>query len=129
MTTGFSKRDNVSSPTLLNKLSKIRFLVPLLLVMTIALGNYLMDRSSIQPFEFVSREQFIASMAGFLTYRVSIFVSEVVPDLRMDDILSIMPGSVAEGYRQFKDRGKTEVKTAVADSPIQVIFVTGPKGL
>lgn len=87
-----------------------------------------MDHSSIQPFEFVTREQFIAAMAGFLTYRVSIFVSEVVPDLRMDDILGIMPGSVAEGYRQFKDRGKPEKMTIVPEN-IPIIFVTGPKGL
>jgi hypothetical protein len=125
---GFSKRDQKETPTLLNKLSKVRFLVPLALIMTIALGNYIMDRSSIQPFEFVTREQFLASMSGFLTYRVSIFVSEVVPDLRVDDILSIMPGSVAEGYRQFKDNKSKGGSKPVVVEDIPVIFVTGPKG-
>lgn len=117
---GYSKRevDDVSI-SISEKISKTRFLVPLLLVSLIAFSNNLMSMESIQPFQLVTTKQFLAAIGGFLTYRISIFQSEVMSEMKFDDVLGILPGSLAEGYRQFKDR---EVATS-KESEVIVLFV------
>jgi hypothetical protein len=121
---GFSSRevlpDNASK-----RIAKIRLLTPALLVGALALFNYITDRDSIHPFQIVSRNQFLPAIAGFLTYRLSLFISEIVPDLKFDDVMGILPGSVAEGYRQMKGQ---DGSIAVEAEKIKVFFVTGPKG-
>jgi hypothetical protein len=84
-------------------------LAPAAVVFFLAAVNYFTDTSLIKPFQLVSKEQFLGAMAGFLTYRVALFVTEVGTEMRFDDVLGILPGSFAEAYRQTKEakRGKT----------------------
>jgi hypothetical protein len=42
---------------------------------------------------------YIGVVAGFLSNRVAILLTEIKNELRVEDLLSIVPGSLAEGYR------------------------------
>lgn len=75
---------------------------PVLLVGILAAKNVFYDKQTLTQFSALSREQFLGSMAGFLTYRLALFITEVGAELRTEDVLSLAPGSMAEGYRQSK---------------------------
>ena len=62
----------------------------------------LQDFSKPAPFQSLSKEEFLGAAAGFLTYRLAVLVSEVASEVRTEDWLSILPGSIAESYRRWK---------------------------
>ena len=119
---GVSKMDNF--------LGKSRFAVPLLLVLLLGIKGAVIDHRVIKPFSILSRESFLGAIGGFLTYRVALYGTELAGEMRTEDWLSVVPGSMAEGYRLSKSmKAKEEAGGAggasVALSP--VVFVTGPK--
>eukprot|EP01035_Chromulina_nebulosa_P018580 gene18580-24306_t len=83
-------------------------------------------RLSIQPFSFVSKEQYLSAIGGFLTYRVSLFISEVMPEIKFIDVISILPGSIAEGYRQLQGLDKNKDVKILKEVP-KILFITGPR--
>lgn len=101
----YSRRSNKNSKTLIEKFAKVRFLLPALLLIGFA-GINRFSNSEWKPFQIVTKMQYIYAISGFLTYRVSIFLSEVIPEMRIDDLLGILPGSVAEGLRQLRNIDK-----------------------
>lgn len=113
-----------------NFLGKSRFAVPLLLVLLLGIKGAVIDHRAVEPFSILSRESFLGAVGGFLTYRVALYGTELAGEMRTEDWLSVVPGSMAEGYRLSKSmKAKEEAGGAsgasVALSP--VVFVTGPK--
>ena len=76
-------------------LGNARFAAPLLFVGLLAAKN-LANGGQLRPFELVPRADFLPALGGFLTYRISLFVTEVASELTEDDLLGFLPGSVAE---------------------------------
>lgn len=129
--TGFTSNPTIVKSTKLDdNLAKGRLLVPLLLVSVIAAKNILVDGHEFTTFNLLSKEQFLGAMAGFLTYRVALLITELGSELRTEDILSIAPGSMAEAYRQSKnmEKAKGNEGGAVASAVQQtVVLITGPR--
>lgn len=130
---GLSLSSLQSKPSKVDELlAKSRYLVLLLLVGFLAAKNVIIDGETLNfgQLNVLSREQFLGSMAGFLTYRLALFVTEVGTELRTEDFLSIAPGSMAEGYRQSKALSASmKSKNDVADQTnplVTVILITGP---
>ncbi len=115
----FTKKDEI--------LSKSRFAVPIILVIVLAIKNVLIDGGKIEPFHLLDREQWLPAMGGFLTYRLSLFATEVATELKLDDILGILPGSVAEGIR-LSQKIDASLQDGQEEEEVQstVIFITGP---
>jgi len=112
-------------------LAKSRFAVPLVLVLLLGAKNLIIDGREWTAFNILSRENFLGAVAGFLTYRVALFATEVATEVRTEDWLSVVPGSFAEGYRFSKDlKAKQEAGAAAGNATaalVPVVFVTGPK--
>lgn len=83
-------------------LSKNRLLVPVLLMAILAAKNVVIDHKQIVQFQSLSKEQFLGAAAGFLTHRVSLLVTEVLSEIKVEDWLSILPGSIAETFRRLQ---------------------------
>lgn len=111
-------------------LAKSRFVVPLVLILALGAKSSLLDGRAYTPFSIVPRDNFLGAIAGFLTYRLALFATEVATELRTEDLLSVVPGSFAEGYRISKDLKAKEAAGIAAGNAmplVPVIFVTGPK--
>ena len=93
-----------------------RLLVPVLLMGALALQNSLTSGQAPTAFQSLSREQFLGAAAGFLTYRVALLVSEVLSELRVEDLLGIIPGSLAEGFRRLQG-----IKSATEAAPVNIL--------
>lgn len=65
---------------------------------------YAMICFQLRQFHLVSQREFVAAMSGFLSTRFSLFISELTPEIRSDDWLSFVPGSVAEGVRRLSSK-------------------------
>lgn len=122
----FSSRVVESDSNGIKRLAKLRLATPAMLIGLLALFNYVTNRELIQPLSIVKKSQYLAAISGFLTYRISLFVSEILPDLKIDDVMGILPGSIAEGYRQLKSVNITSTGSPI--KTIKTVFVTGPQG-
>lgn len=109
-------------------LAKSRFAVPLFLVGILSAKNIYVDGDEVSLFRFLSKEQFLSAIGGFLTYRLSLFATEVASEFRTEDVLSVAPGSFAESYRLAKKLRK-DGGNEVDDSPTltTVVLITGPR--
>ena len=113
-----------------NTLARGRFAVPLILVLLLGAKSLFVDGREWTAFNIVSKENFLGAIAGFLSYRVALFATEVATEVRTEDWLSIIPGSFAEGYRISKELKEKEAAGVVGVSAaalVPVVFVTGPK--
>jgi hypothetical protein len=82
-----------------------RLAVPALVLLLLALKDRFIDGVPPSRFHFVSREEFLGAMGGFLTLRVALFANEVRRELRGEDLLGFVPGSLATALRLlFTDR-------------------------
>ena len=50
----------------------------------------------------MTRQQFLGIIAGFLSNRVALLLTEIRGEVRLEDFLSIVPGSFAEVYRESR---------------------------
>jgi hypothetical protein len=80
-------------------------------------------------FHVIAKSEFLGAVAGFLTYMVALIVTEVGTEVRANDVLSILPGSVAETFRQAKElRGLDGELLDVGPPPlVPLVLVTGPR--
>lgn len=78
-------------------------------------------------FRVITRGEYLGAVGGFLTYMVALIVTEVGGELRAEDVLSILPGSIAEGFRQAKKAQGGEEEDNAPPPPVPVVFVTGPR--
>ena len=58
----------------MDNLSKVRLLVPLVVIVALAARNYYSDGIIPQYLKVIPQNQFVSSMGGFLTVRFSIFL-------------------------------------------------------
>lgn len=109
-------------------LGKARFAAPLLFVGLLTTKN-LAGGGQIQPFELIPRSDFLPALGGFLTYRVSLFFTEVATELTEEDLFGFLPGSVAEGMRLNKKLKEQQASGESVEQEVltRVLFVTGPR--
>lgn len=124
----YSKSPNAGEESaVFRNLSRLRLAVPAMLLVSLAAFNSLSHSQDLDiggTLRLVSKTQFLSSMAGFLSYRIALFISEVLTEVRGDDILGILPGSFAEGFRQYN---KMQSDSSDQTSMIDVVFVSGPR--
>jgi hypothetical protein len=90
--------------------SKGRLLVPVLLVALLTARNVLIDGNTPQYLKVLPQQEFVSAMSGFLTVRFSIFLSEVTKEIRTEDWIGLVPGSLAVVIRNQWLKDKEEVK-------------------
>ena len=83
-------------------LVKNRFAVPLLALSVFTAYNYYFEGIKPVTFSLVSKQQFLGFIAGFLSNRIALLLTEIKDEIRVEDLLSIVPGSFAEVYRESK---------------------------
>jgi len=130
------KTDTVGSPNSKygSSVSNLRFVLPLLVLVGISIQNLTAgDNSpisgSMNIFNTVSKEQFGAAMLGFLTYRLPLFVSQLVPEITNTSGMTL-PGSAGLAMqlaRESKANAKSKVDP-LADTFVTVLLVSGPPG-
>lgn len=87
-----------------NRLSELRLLLPVLLVGSISWANYFIGDSRFKAFQMLSKEQFLGATFGFMSYFYAILIVEVGKELKYEDLLGFLPGSIAEAIRFSKSR-------------------------
>ncbi|CAM9292220.1 unnamed protein product [Hapterophycus canaliculatus] len=113
-----------------------RFAVPVLLVVTLALKNYVADPGGVVLFKLIPKEEFAAAMIGFIApARLPLLYREFKSSLRGDEVLDMLPGSLGQGRAILRNMGEpTGAPTSVGEetagpSLTRVIVVSGPKCL
>ena len=79
-----------------------RVAVPLLALALFTAYNYYTTGVKPVTFSLVTRQQFLGIIAGFLSNRVALLLTEIRGEVRLEDFLSIVPGSFAEVYRESR---------------------------
>ncbi|KAL7438231.1 hypothetical protein ACHAXM_006095 [Skeletonema potamos] len=132
------KTDTVGSADskLGSNVSNLRFVFPGLVLVGVALNNMMSGDanpvSSPGLFSTVTPEQFGAAMAGFLTYRVPLFVSQLSPVIS-ESATDMIPGSAGMAVRLAQDAKKRGVNmslledSSAADGLTTVFLVSGPE--
>ena len=122
---------DLAQSRLLENASKGRLLIPVLVVALLTCRNVFLDGQVPQYLHLISQQQFVCAMSGFLTSRFSIFLGEVTKEIRIDDWIGLVPGSLAVVIRsqlqkQRQDDADLEAASEVQAEPFRVVFVTGP---
>lgn len=108
-TTGYSKSAKKSSDNkVVQFLVTNRVAVPLLALGIFTAYNYYSTGVKPVTFSLVTRQQYLGIIAGFLSNRVALLLTEIRGEVRLEDFLSIVPGSFAEVYRE--SRKKDEIR-------------------
>lgn len=113
-----------------------RFAVPVLLVVALALKNYLANPDGAILFKLIPKDDFAALMIGFVApARLPLLYREFKASLKGDEVLDMLPGSLGQGRAILRSMsessgaavGTTEEKAG--PSVTRVIVVSGPKYL
>lgn len=131
------KTDTVGSADakLGSNVSNLRFVFPGLVLVGVALNNKMSgDSNPVSTpglFSTVTPQQFGAAMAGFLTYRVPLFVSQLSPVVS-ESATEMIPGSAGMAVRLAQDAKKRGVDMSLledksADGLTTVFLVCGPE--
>lgn len=67
---------------ILKRLANARLLVPLVLLVALSAKDYLDNSYTAQYLQLVTKQQYIASMSGFVSIRFALFISEVTKEIR-----------------------------------------------
>jgi len=114
-----------ASKRLSDNVSALRLAVPLLMLGLLTTKGYLVDGSIPRLFRLVPQSEYIATMAGFLTLRIALYFKEVGKEFRAEDLIGIVPGSLAITLRQLLSNKKTDqpvdVPAVVDNRPQQVL--------
>lgn len=113
-----------------------RFAVPVLLVVALALKNYLANPDGAVLFKLIPKQDFAAVMIGFVApARLPLLYREFKESLKGDEVLDMLPGSLGQGRAILRSMGESSGATAgMAEemngpSATRVIVVSGPKCL
>lgn len=123
---------NLAQNRLLDNASKARLLIPVLVVALLTCRNVFVDGQVPQYLKLISQQQFVSAMSGFLTTRFSIFLGEVTKEIRTEDWIGLVPGSLAVVIRsQLQKDGENAADEAAREqaeqaAPFRLLFVTGP---
>lgn len=90
------------------------------------------DGFTTAPLRLLSKQEFLGAAAGFITYMVALIITEVGGEIQLEDWLSILPGSIAEGVRRSRGlQTKAEAEAeAIANAPralVPLVVVSGPQ--
>jgi guanylate kinase len=114
--------------------SNLRFLMPVFVIVGVALYNKsLGDANPVQsenPFDTVTTEQFGAAVLGFLTYRIPLFLTQIIEGLRDDSGNVALPGSAGVAMKLAQDSSKqsSDSSSLLSEtSLIPVVVVSGPQ--
>jgi len=114
-----------ASKRLSDNVSALRLAVPLLMLGLLTTKGYVVDGSIPRLFRLVPQSEYIATMAGFLTLRIALYFKEVGKEFRAEDLIGIVPGSLAITLRQLLSNKKTDqpvdVPAVVDNRPQQVL--------
>ena len=101
--TGYSKSSKKQNDSKLTQFFVTnRVAVPLLALAVFTAYNYYTTGVKPVTFSLVTRQQFLGIIAGFLSNRVALLLTEIRGEVRLEDFLSIVPGSFAEVYRESR---------------------------
>lgn len=128
------KTDTVGSQDakLGKSVSNIRFLMPVLVIVCVAFYNKSRgDANPVQsdnPFDTITPEQYAAAVLGFLTYRLPLFLTQLLDGLKDDSGDVVLPGSagVAMKVAQQSDED-TGTNILTADALTPVLVISGPQ--
>lgn len=130
------KTDTVGSPYAKygSNVSNLRFVLPLLVLVGISFqnltsGDHSPMNGSMNIFSTVTKEQFGSAMLGFLTYRLPLLVSQLVPEITNTSGITL-PGSAGIAVQLARD-SKANSKNKVdllTDQLVTVFLVSGPSG-
>lgn len=129
------KTDTMASPDakLGRNVSNLRFVVPTFVLVGVALYNQ--SRGDANPlqgqgmFDTVTAEQFGAAILGFLTYRIPLFVTQIVGAMQQEGGDVTLPGSAGVAMQLAKGSSE-ETASALADIAedlTTVLLVSGPQ--
>ncbi|CAB9503704.1 expressed unknown protein [Seminavis robusta] len=119
--------------------SNLRFLMPVLVIVGVAVYNLLRGDAnpvagSDNPFDRITKEQYAAAVLGFLTYRIPLFLTQLLEGLKdgSDDNNNdvTLPGSAGVAMQlaaaaQSESSSSSEILTG--ESLIPVLVVSGPQ--
>ena len=130
------KTDTVGSQDakLGKSVANIRFLMPVLVVVAVALYNKsLGDANPVQgdnPFDTITPEQYGAAILGFLTYRIPLFLTQLLDAFKDESGNIALPGSagVAMQMAQQTDGSPDGGAGSLSDAELTpVLVVSGPQ--
>lgn len=118
-----------------SNVSNLRFVFPALVLIGVALYNFMVGNPELQGglFSTVTPEQFGAAIIGFLTYRGPLFISQLFPVL-FDSASDMLPGSAGIAVRMAAEAKKRGVDVSELDNKqrddglVTVLLVSGPEG-
>jgi len=130
------KSDTVASPTAKfgKAVANLRWTMPLLVLLGVALYNMsLGDANPVKNkglFDYITAEQYGAAVLGFLTYRIPLFLLQLLEALKNEDTSGelSLPGSVGM-VMQLATEGKSGAGGSLKDneSLATVLLVSGPQ--
>lgn len=113
-----------------------RFAVPVLLVVALALKNYLANPDGAVLFKLIPKEDFAAVMIGFVApARLPLLYREFKASLKGDEVLDMLPGSLGQGRAILRSMGESSGATTGTTEEMagpdvtRVMVVSGPKCL
>lgn len=113
-----------------------RFAMPVLLIATIALKNYITNPDAVKLLNLIPKDDFATAMLGFVApSRLPLLYREVRSSLKGDELLDMLPGSVGQGrqiLRSMRDSGAAAAESeeaTIAPSLTRIIVVSGPSCL
>ncbi|KAJ1449773.1 hypothetical protein M885DRAFT_534516 [Pelagophyceae sp. CCMP2097] len=113
-------------------ISSARF-APLVLAFAV-LGAYHCVADAVRPqmLSLIPKDEFLAALAGVLSYRIPLVYREVVEGVTTDEVLQILPGSVGAGARLRQEKDKPAAympdEEIVYTAAQTVLVVSGPAG-
>ena len=127
-----------------SNVSNLRFLMPVLVIVGVALYNKSRGDanpvpSTDNPFESVTTEQFAAAILGFLTYRIPLFFSQIQDAFKDEAGNMVLPGSAGMAMQLAKTNDDEDSSSrssssstggmvgGVLDSLTPVLLVSGPQ--
>lgn len=130
------KTDTVGSAD--SKLGKgvanLRFLMPVLVIVGVAIYNKsLGDASPVpisdNPFDTITPEQFACAIIGFLTYRVPLFMTQLLDAFKDESGNVALPGSAGVAMQLASQSSETNGSTSSISEDVltPVLVVSGPQ--
>ena len=112
--------------------SNLRFLMPVLVIVGVALYNQ--SRGELNPLagssnllDTVTTEQFACAVIGFLTYRIPLFLGQLLDALKDDDGGVALPGSAGVAMKLATSANDQVTTTTSVKDLIPVLVVSGPQ--
>lgn len=116
-----------------SNIANLRFALPIIVLLGVSIGNVLSASSNnaleISAFRTVSTDQFAAAMAGFLTYRLPLYISQLTPVIGESAAAAFPTGSAGMALEMLKESKESSTDTNINDeSLVTILLISGPHG-